>query len=198
MPGNLRYRRDRRSRLSRKTATNPDDRHDRRERTVCRRLESAETWLENQRKMWLNPRNRNRRRARLIFGLKSRGGAADFPRFTVAAKASPEPQDHHPRGRDVVFGVDRSASVPRPAGRCRRLRNEKRPGAKPWPPVQSSSGAVYSTTPCGPDGPRPACGKCCCCCAEPARRRTSSSIAPKVCSCRWIVMPSAVRSRFAV
>jgi hypothetical protein len=31
-----------------------------------------------------------------------------------------------------------------------------------------------------------------------ARRRTSSSIAPKVCSWRWIVMPMAVRSRLAV
>ncbi len=31
-----------------------------------------------------------------------------------------------------------------------------------------------------------------------ARRRTSSSIEPKVPSCRWIVMPRAVRSRLAV
>ena len=55
----------------------------------------------------------------------------------------------------------------------------------------------YSTTLEGPLGAR-AAGLVNDWWALPARRRTSSSIEPKVCSCRWIVMPSAVKSRLAV
>jgi len=57
--------------------------------------------------------------------------------------------------------------------------------------VAADPGRIYSVTPVGPLG-RATCW------AVPARRRTSSSMEPKVCSCRWIVMPRAVSSRLAV
>ncbi len=61
-----------------------------------------------------------------------------------------------------------------------------------WNPDQSFAGGA-PTTPCGPAP----VGRVCAWIA-PARRRTSSSTFPKVPSWRWIVIPRAVRSRFAV